>query len=344
MQAKKKIPLLLALFAAPVVASACATCGCSLSADAAAGYSDRTGWQLSLDYDFLNQNQLRAGSHSVSQSQVASINDAGGNQEVENQTVNRYLTLGVAYAPTPDWNFKLLIPYIDRSHSTYGAASNPMANDSLSSASIDGLGDIKLIASYQGWLPNHNFGLQLGAKLPTGNYGGQNTATNATVGNPANFSSGASTGTPVDTSLQPGTGSTDIIIGSYYYQPVSQNFDAFASAQFQAAVMERLDQANQDFRPGNTANITVGLRYEADPALVPQLQINLTRKSHDQGALADTADTAGTVAYISPGVTVRLFDDQTHAYGFLQLPIYSNLQGYQLFPRWTASIGLTHAF
>jgi hypothetical protein len=342
---RKIDPILIGILAfGPATAFACATCGCSLSSDAATGYAAQAGWQVSFEYDFLNQNQLRSGYRSTSQSQVAQINDAGGSQEVENQTINRYMTLGIAYAPSADWNFKLLIPYIDRSHSTYGNATNPISGNGLSSASIDGLGDTKLIASYQGLLATHNFGLQLGVKLPTGDYGGQNTATNATVGHPANFSAGPNAGSPVDTSLQPGTGSTDIILGAYYYQPISQNLDAFINGQFQAAVMEKLDQANQDFRPGNTMNLSVGLRYEADPAITPQLQINLTRKSHDQGALADESDTAGTVAYLSPGVTFRVFDNQTHVYSFVQLPVYSNLQGYQLFPRWTASVGITHAF
>jgi len=341
----KTKPLLLGLLAlGPTAAFACASCGCSLSADAAAGYTAEPGWQFSFEYDYLNQNQLRSGAHSVSQSQVAAINDAGGNQEVENQTINRYLTLGIAYSPNPDWNFKLLVPYVDRSHTTYGQATNPMADDSQSGAAISGLGDMKFITSYQGLLPTHNFGLQLGVKLPTGDYGGQNSVTGAMVGHPTNFNVGAAAGTPVDTSLQPGTGSTDLIVGAYYYQPVSQNFDAFATAQFQAAIMERLDQANQDFRPGNTANLSVGLRYEADPDWVPQLQLNLIRKSHDQGALADESDTAGTIAYLSPGVTFRVGDDKTHVYSFVQLPLYSNLQGYQLAPRWTATVGITHAF
>ena len=30
-------------------------------------------------------------------------------------------------------------------------------------------------------------------------------------------------------------------------------------------------------------------------------------------------------------------------YGFLQVPVYSNLQGYQLFPRWTVTVGLSGA-
>jgi hypothetical protein len=32
-----------------------------------------------------------------------------------------------------------------------------------------------------------------------------------------------------------------------------------------------------------------------------------------------------------------------HAYGVLQVPVYSNLDGYQLFPRWTATAGLSYA-
>ena len=51
---------------------------------------------------------------------------------------------------------------------------------------------------------------------------------------------------------------------------------------------------------------------------------------------------AGTVAYLSPGITVQVAA-KLHLYGFVQLPIYSNLSGYQLFPHWTAAIGANYA-
>jgi len=76
---------------------------------------------------------------------------------------------------------------------------------------------------------------------------------------------------------------------------------------------------------------------------VPQVQINVTRKSADQGALADTANTAGTVAYLSPGVTVALLHN-VHVYAFVQKAIYSQLSGYQLFPHWSGSVGASYAF
>jgi hypothetical protein len=340
------LPLALGLVL-PLAAHACATCGCSLSTDAATGYSAQTGWRVNLDYDFISQNQLRTGTGAVLNTQPAAINDAGGSQEVEHQTINRYLNLGISYTPSPSWNFTAIVPYIDRGHTTYGnAGSAQLTPDNLSGATSTGLGDIKLLGSYQGFLPTHNLGVQLGVKLPTGRYGGQNTLTGATVGrNPVFFSSGpnAASGQALDTSLQPGTGSTDLIVGAYYYQPISQNFDAFINGQFQSAVSENLNQIGGDYRPGNVATVSFGLRYEANPKIVPQLQINVSRKSADQGALADTTDTAGTVVYLSPGVTFNLVKN-LNLYAFVQKSVYSRLSGYQLFPRWTGSVGASYAF
>lgn len=340
----------LTLISMPVTSAfACATCGCSLSSDAATGYASSAGWRLNFEYNYIDQNQLRSGTRAVSQSSAAAINDAGGDQEIERNTINRYTTLSLIYAPNSIWNLKLAVPYIDRSHATFGSATNPVTSDQLSSASVGGIGDIKLIGSYQGFLPTHNLGVQLGVKLPTGDYGGANATGTGVVGHePATFSTGPLARNPspdnlLDTSLQAGTGSTDLILGAYYFQPVSQDFDAFASAQFQAAVRQKLDQFGQDFRPGNLSTLTVGLRYEERPDITPQLQLNVSRKSHDQGALADRPNTAGTAVYLSPGVTMSVRNN-FQVYGFVQLPVYSNLQGYQVFPRWTATVGASYAF
>lgn len=331
----------------PAFAFACATCGCSLSTDAAMGYSAIPGWRISLDYTYIPQNQLRHGTRSVTPAEAASINAAGGNQEVERQTINRYTNLSIYYSPNSSWSFGAIVPYINRSHTTYGSATpDQLTPDNVSGATASGLGDIKLIANYQGFLPTHNLGVQLGVKLPTGRYGGQDVNTGATVGrNPVFFNSGpnAAGGQALDTSLQPGTDSTDLILGAYYYQPVSQDFDAFINGQFQAAVTHRLRDAGADFRPGNAATMSFGVRYEANPHIVPQLQFNVTRKGADKGALADTTNTAGTVVYLSPGVTVSVAHN-LQVYAFLQKALYSNLQGYQLFPRWSGTVGASYAF
>ncbi len=333
------VVLLAAAISAPQTCRACASCGCALSADAATGYSPLPGLRFSFEYDFINQDQLRTGTGKASAAQVVNVpsDPALGGGEIEKQTINRYLTLGMSYSPNPSWNFTVLVPYVMRTHTTFGQQSTPYTSaettpDQISGARLSELGDVKLIGSYQGLLPTHNLGLQLGVKLPTGHYGTS-----------VNFDTGPNAGTALDASLQAGTGSTDLILGAYYYRAVSQNFDAFISAQLQSAVAHKQNQPGNDFRPGNTATMSVGLRYEAHPQWVPQLQVNLLHKSADQGALADTLDTAGTVAYLSPGITVRVMD-HLHLFGFAQLPVYSRLDGYQLFPRWTATVGGSYAF
>lgn len=323
----------------PLRARACATCGCTVNSDAAMGYAAASGWRINLEYTYINQDELRSGTGSASPEAVVNrpSDPALGGGEIERQTINRYLTLGVSYRPDADWNFNLLVPYVERNHTTYGQQSTPYqpsdtAPDQISGAHLAHLGDLKLLVNWQGLLPTHNLGLQLGVKLPTGQYG---TA--------VNFNAGPNAGTPLDASLQAGTGSTDLIVGAYYYQAVSQDFDAFGTVQFQSAVHAAMDNPGNDFRPGNTTTMSFGVRYEKYPRLIPQLQLNVFRKNADQGALADTTDTAGTVAYLSPGMTA-LLAQRLAAYTVVQVPVYSNLSGYQLFPHWTATVGLSYAF
>jgi len=336
------------IFAAPQ-ALACATCGCTLSTDAATGYSAQQGWRANLEYVYLDQDELRTGNGSASPQEVIDWPSdlAADASEIERDTRNRYVNLAVSWHPNADWSFSLLAPYVQRDHTTYGEFSPPFQPDdiapqNISSARVSGPGDIKLLAGYQGFLPTRNFGVIAGVKLPTGRYGGENDD-GAIAGHPVFFGSGPLQGNALDASLQAGTGSTDAIVGAYWYQPIAQDFDAFANGQFQAAISHRMDTPGVDFRPGNQFSLNLGLRYEAHANWVPQLQLNLLRKSADQGALADRANTAGTVAYLSPGISVSLSRD-LQAYGFVQVPLYSHLEGYQLFPRWAATLGLSMAF
>ncbi|MCW8807499.1 MAG: transporter [Rhodanobacter sp.] len=350
MATKTWIPALglLALGSLPVAAHACATCGCTLSTDAATGYSAESGWRLNLDDTFIDQNQLRHGTGSASPQQVVDqpSDPSAGGGEIEKGTINRYVNLSLAYRPDANWGFSMMLPYVLRGHTTYGDQDQPYvptqtASDQVSGARVSGLGDMKLLASYQGFLPTHNLGVQFGVKLPTGRYGGQ-TDDGRVVGHPTLFRSGPALGQSLDTSLQAGTGSTDLIVGAYYYQPVSQNFDAFVNGQFQAAVAQRLDAPGADFRPGSLSTMSFGLRYEAHANWVPQLQVNLQHKGADQGALADRPNSEGTVAYLSPGISASL-GRGIQAYAFMQVPIYSRLAGYQLFPGWTGTVGISMA-
>jgi hypothetical protein len=309
---------------APLTSWACATCGCTLNADAALAYGSGPGWRMSFEYDYIHQDELRSGTQAVG--------GVPAGQELEHDTLNRYLTLGIAYSPSPDWNVDLRMPYVIRTHSTYGSYDPTEPLPPLSGSRSSSLGDVKLIGSYQGLLEMHTLGVQFGLKLPTGQYGAD-----------VNFRSGPLAGTPIDASLNPGTGSTDIIIGAYYFQAISLNLQFFGNVQFQSAVTSKQDRPGNDFRPGNITTLSFGLRYEENPNWIPQLQLNLLHKSVDQGALADVYDTAGYVAYVSPGLNAQV-TAKLHVYGFVQVPVYSDLVGFQLFPKYTFSVGGSYAF
>ncbi|MES2407977.1 MAG: TonB-dependent receptor [Pseudomonadota bacterium] len=301
----------------PVPALACSSCGCTLSPDwENQGLSSTPGWRVDLRYDYINQNQLRHGSGTASNSDIANALVNGSVAETEQITTNHYYTLGVDYSPNRDWGFNLQVPYVDRNHSTLSAGDNENTYSHTQS-----LGDIKLIARYQGFSPDGDTGIQFGLKLPTGKHD-------------YTFSSGPGAGTLLDRSLQPGSGSTDLILGVYRYGTLNKNWDWFAQGLFQASI-----QTLHGYRPGNAVNLNTGVRYMAYDKIVPQLQINAQTRQRDTGANADPANTGGKLVYLSPGLTVTL-NKSTKIYGFIQIPVYQYVEGLQLAPRWNASVGL----
>ncbi len=292
-------------------ASACAACSCTLNSDwESQGYSTTHGFKLDLDYMFLDQTQLRSGTRKISPS------DVPVGQELEGYTHNNIVTLGLSYVFNADWGVALLLPYIVRDHATFGEDHHEYDTSSTSS-----IGDISLIARYQGFIPSHHLGVQLGIKLPTGSF----TKT---------FRSGA----PLDRGLQPGSGTTDLIAGIYYFDDLGKDWNWFAQATVQTAFNYR-----SDYKPGTAENLDAGIRYSHFKRVIPQLQINTRTSSRDQGGEADTENSGGTVINLSPGVTVEV-TDKIASFVFVQIPVYQNLNGYQLAPKWSLTAGIRVSF
>jgi len=315
---KTSIRLVLASLAALSSANAfaCATCGCSLSSNwGSLGLSTGTGFQFDLRYDYLNQDQVRSGTGTVAKWPVP-----GHEQEL--YTKNQYLTLGVDYSSSPDWGINIQVPFIDRSHATNGFAYDGSDAGTSHTRSV---GDIRVVGRYTGLSEERNFGLQFGLKLPTGSYS-------------ETFSGGAITGDPLDRGLQPGSGTTDALIGIFKFASLSQDWDYFAQAVAQLPLNSR-----DDYKPGNAINVNGGFRYMSLDKVVPQLQINARVSAKDSGANASPDDSGGKTVFLSPGVTFAA-TEKINVYGFLQLPIYQNLNGYQLAPKYAVSVGAYFSF
>lgn len=313
----------LALASVSTSVLACASCGCTLSSDwDSQGFTTQTGLRLDVRYDYLNQDQLRSGK---GQASAAAVGASG--QEVEKFTRNNYLTVGVDYTFSPEWGVNVQMPWINRNHATLGTGSDGSAPaDGAYASSTSSLGDVKIVGRYQGFTPQRNFGVMFGLKLPTGSH--TQTGILADGSGPAT----------IDRGLQPGTGTTDAILGVYYFDSLNKNWDWFGQATVQAAL-----NSSDDFKPGTGFNLNVGVRYMGFAEVIPQLQLNTRYVMHDTGAAADTVSTGGTLMYLSPGVVVPV-SKRASVYGFVQLPVYQDVRGVQLTPRYTASIGARYAF
>ncbi len=308
---------LVALTATPLTALACSSCGCTLNADwATQGLASGKGWRFDVRYDYFNQSDLRSGSDSVERGSIPLPSE----HEVQQTTINRNTTFGLEYSPNANWGVSVLLPYFDRFHTTIGEGDTD-----LSSSQSSGIGDLRVIARYAGFSPDHTSGIQFGLKLPTGR-------TDDT------FRTGPLTGEIVDRGLQLGTGSTDLLVGAYHFGMLATNWDYFAQAMLQLPVTSK-----NDFKPGTGINLSLGTRYVASEFFVPQLQVNVRAEKRESGANADIPNSGATLAYLSPGFTLN-FSRRFAGFVFVQAPIWQRVNGLQLEPRYSISAGLHYIF
>jgi hypothetical protein len=287
-----------------------------------------SGLSIDLRYDYLNQNRMFSGAHGISPQAASAVTNDGDPQEVERFTKTQYFTAAVDYSITADWGVNVQVPFEKRSHSTLGTASDgvtPGDGGGQYDATFSALGDVRIIGRYLGLSETKDAGLLFGVKLPTGSHTLTGNSTDPTAPDPV----------PIDRGLQPGSGTTDIILGAFKAGALGANWDYFIQGRYQFALHDK-----DDFRPGNGANLDLGLRYLGKrEKAIPELQLNARHVAPDSGTNADTFGTGGTLVDLSPGIVVPV-GENVSAYGFIQVPIYQDMRGVQLVPRYTASLGV----
>ena len=299
----------------PLEAHACSTCGCTLNTDLGnQGVEGGKGWRLDFRYDLVDQVQLRQGSSAISVPLPQAF-------EVEQRTRNTYTDFGVDYGFSRAWGLNLQLPMVGRFHTTYDAGDTRLSSSDYS----DALGDLRLMGRYTGFSPDMSSGLLFGLKLPTG-------ATDR------RFDSGPDQGRLLDPTLQPGTGTTDAMLGGYHFGEFGAYSGWFAQLLYQHAL-----DSHDGYAAGDSLNLNAGLRFYWGDTVTPQLQVNYQIRARDRGAQADPADTGGRVLYLSPGITFA-FDSGWHGFVFLQLPVRQYVNGLQLAPRRILSTGVSYSF
>lgn len=291
---------------APSLAHACA-CGCGMFdlGMPGLGLPTESGGSVNLQGTFLDQNQAMQGGSKIPLS-----------QSPDQKIRTAFYNINVQYQFNRDWGMMAMVPYWERSFDTnanFGGGAPQIVNSKTNT-----LSDIRLMGIYSGFSPDMSTGLIFGLKLPTGTY----------------------TAPGFDRDTQPGTGSTDLLLGGYR---VGQNhrWGWYVQGMYRSAIATR-----DDYRPGNSLQFVAGMHYDGfrhSSHVIPLLQVNATIRNQDTGINSNTPNSGLKTVYLTPGAMIDI-TRHWQANATVYLPLYQRVNGIQLLPRQVASVGITYNF
>lgn len=279
-----------------------------------------TGTLLDLRLEYIDQNDLRTGSHTGGASQ----------HHDELYTLNRNAIFTLDHGFAPNWGVTATLPVFARQHQHI---HHHQGAEILDRWDFTRAGDMRVLfrhhraatgaaADGDADALGATVAFNAGLKLPTGEHEVANAA-----------------GDRAERTLQPGTGTTDLLLGGYF----GRGFDAlgvnaFAQAGLQYAIDERAG-----YRPGDRWTFDIGASYELTHNLAALAQINLLWARRDRGAEAEPDSTGGEFVFFNPGLSVSL-SPKTQAYLLVQVPLYQRVNGTQLTADHAVVVGFGQRF
>lgn len=305
-----------AVLVSPAARASCGTASCPIDLNAL-NRPTRGGFTAELAFESIDQNQPRIGTHN------AAVGELTSPDHDEVRTVNRTTTLVLRYALTDRIHLSALAPFVSRAHDHLASShghSHLVSNHNVIPESWDvrGTGDLVLQGRARVRGSNMN-GLWVvaGVKLPTGNDDVTNDA-----------------GERAESSLQPGSGSTDLIAGLAWESGFVAGGDGNATLVplFVSATVRTNGRGTDGYRAGNELQLSAGTAYPVLHRMELLLQANARIRERDQESGSDDPFTGGSAVYVSPGVRVTT---GAHAalYALVQLPVYQDVNGIQLASR-----------
>ena len=316
-----KLSLLGVLALAPLTAAAsCGSAFCTINTswDAHGAWLE-PGARFDLRYESIRQDQPRTGTRNLAVGEVPRHHD-------EVLTVNRNLMGTLDYTFNQDWGVNLLLPIVDRHHDhihNHGGEQIPESWDFRELGDVRVMARRRLSATENKDAPSvATSGINFGLKLPTGKTDIRN-----------------SDGDLAERTLQPGSGTTDAVLGAYY----STHLPTRSLSWFVQGLAQFPLNSHDEYRPGSRLGVDTGARYDVGDKLGLMLQLNALFKARDRGEQAEPDDTGGKFLFLSPGVSYA-FTRQLQTYAFVQLPLYQNVNGVQLVARHAFVIGASMRF
>lgn len=300
----------------PTVWASCGAAVCALNTQwEVQGAWTEPGWRADLRFEYINQNQPRSG-----RDKVSARDQTGEHEEI--RTLNRNWIASLDYTIDPHWGVTLLMPWVDRDHHHI---HDPTGAAEPETWDFSSLGDARLVGRYQTTRSgSETQGFIFGLKLPTGRTDEKN-----------------SEGEEAERSLQPGTGTTDVIVGVFTNADLTvgaTKLRGFAQATIQTPLNE-----HDDYKPGTQYLVDAGVSYPFSRAWAGMLQANLVIRDRDDGDVAEPDDSGGTYVWLSPGLSYAPTRN-SQLYGFVQLPLYQHVNGIQLTANIAFAVGASWRF
>ncbi len=313
--------ILVACALGALACNAQASCGsafCLINTDwSAQGAWTESGGLVDLHYESIDLDKPRHGRDAVGVGEIPRDHD-------EVRTKNRNWVAAFDWSVAPAWGVSLSIPYVDRDHLHIHHHGDEAIAETWS---FRELGDMRVSARHPMFASDdvaspRSWGITFGVKLPTGKHDVANAD-----------------GEVAERTLQPGTGTTDALVGVYWNGAAPlDGWSWFARAQ---GVLPM--NARADYKPGRQLLLDGGIRYAATPDIGLMLQANYLAKGRDGGEQAEPDDSGQRVLYVSPGASWNATKD-AQLYAFVQVPVYQAVNGVQLTASWAAMAGVGWRF
>jgi len=315
---KRLLLAALAMSAATEAAASCGSAFCMINTNwNTQGQWTEPGARFDLRFEYIDQDQPMAGSRKVGVGEIPQHHD-------EVRTLNRNWIGTFDYTFNQDWGLSATLPIVDKFHTHI---HNHMGEQIAETWNFTEVGDARVLGRRQWHAESAGaqrldfYGINFGLKLPTG----KTDVTN-------------SEGELAERTLQPGTGTTDLLLGGYFSRVLGSGSTWFADLLVQAPL-----DSHDNFKPGTRTSLDLGYRKSLGDKLGLMLQLNFLHKARDSGSDAEPEDSGGKFLFLSPGASYML-TQRLQAYGFVQLPLYQYVNGVQLTADWAVAAGLSLRF
>lgn len=262
------------------------------------------GMRIDLRHEWIEQGRAWFGDRAATPAQTTF--DPG-------TTINRNTILTLDYSFSPQWGMTLRVPYVDMDNRVQ---INPAVPQFSERSAYAELGDAELalrralVSTGQS-----ETGAMLGVKFPTGDTSRQG---NALYDGETDLTGPVS---PIERAIQPGTGSTDLMLGLYHHRALGARFSAYGQVAWRQPV--RWDDV---FRPGRRISADMGLSYHGWQPLTLSIQAAFSHRASDP--VTTEPSSGNRVVALSPGMSVDI-GSNLRAYLFFQKPVYRYTKGLQ---------------